>query len=1660
MSSKANQYQKKTPREHVLLRPDTYIGDIEETKEEMWISKDNIITKKLITFVPGFLKTFDELLVNARDASVNDKTCSALKIEYNKEEGYISVWNNGEDGIPVEEHPEHKTLVPSMIFGELLTSSNYDDSKKRTTGGRNGYGAKLANIFSSKFEVEIGDSKNNKKFYQSWENNMSVTNKAKVTKYSSKTSYVKVTYYPDFEKLNVKKGLDDDHFALFQRRCMDIAGTNGINNSDNIKVYFNNEKININNFKKYIEASFEGEPIYLDDSSDRWEVGVLYRPDAGNEAISFANGISTHRGGTHVNHVVDQIIKSLTNDYINKKHKGIKVSNSLIKESLVFYISCVIENPSFSSQTKDTLTSKVSNFGSSYKPNVNMMKKLAKSGIVDKVIKLAEFKESAGLKKTDGKKLIKLKGIPKLDDANKAGGRDASNCSLILTEGDSAKAFAMAGLGIVGRDNFGVFPLKGKLLNVREASVKVIGANDEINYLKQIIGLKQNIDYTDDNNFSQLRYGRIIILTDQDVDGSHIKGLLMNFLHVLWPELLKREGFVTSLATPIVKLFKGKEVKTFYNLTEYQNFMDDLKESNSLSGWKTKYYKGLGTSTSTEAKEYFHGIEDKLIKYFYKSAIKGIDNSDLDEEENKETDENSEEENKETDENSEEKVIKKDLLLSEDDDAITLAFDKNRSDDRKTWLLNYNKNKILTYEQKEITYSDFIHKDMIHFSNDDTCRSIPSMMDGFKPSQRKIFYGASLRGLDKSEVKVAQLAGFVSDKAAYHHGEMSLTGAIVGMAQDFVGANNINVLKPNGQFGCVAPDTEILLWNSKIVQAKDVKVGDKLIGDDGLPRIVSKTIKGVDTMYRIKNGRMNDYIVNSNHILTCQLSSHKSIYWKDSSKSWKMLYYNSINKKFGEKTIGTNLKPGNHVNKSVLSREEAYDKIKEFSKTIQDDPIFDINIQDYLILPKYIKDHIKGILNSNTIKWKEQRVNIDPYILGSWLGDGMSDCHAFSSIDSEIIKTWALWLDKNGCETVHCENYNNHESCTYYIRRRGSGKDDNVFPVGDIKNSSRNCKGCNTSNINTGACDWNFNKNNNEYICEGKNINNNKAINLNPFKELMKENNLYKNKHVPIEYIINSENNRLELLAGFIDTDGSLKKQNDTFGYRIFQSNERKHIIESLRIVAGSLGFRSKVYKSKNNMLELIITGYDLDRIPVKVDRKKINNYSQEESLIRQNRMNPMIHNIDVIKINNGEFCGWHIDSNERFLLADFTITHNTRLRGGKDAASARYIWTEFSELTNMIFRKEDEPILNYLDEDGTKIEPEYYYPIIPMILVNGAEGIGTGFSTKCPQFNPIDIINNMKGLIENNKYTLMTPWWSLFEGEVSREDDNNFLAKGKYHIVGDSIIITELPVGEWTSNYKEYLEKKLEEELTKKNKSNINFLGYTDNNTDKRIYFELEFKKGYLSTAKNLDKFLKMEKNIRLSNIHLYNKKGTIKKYRTIKSIMDEFYKIRLEMYVKRKDYILNKLKNELDIINYKVKFILAIIAKEIKINNKDKEYIESKLVTLEFPKLSKSIEDKGEKTYNYLLGMNLWSLSYEKVEELKKQCQDKESEYNKIKEITIEDMWKNELDELLVAYEKWYQIKKDDIGELNKAKSKSKNKKKSTEKIKKSKTQISKVV
>jgi DNA gyrase/topoisomerase IV subunit B len=1437
--SDTEMYDKVSQREHILLRPDTYIGDIEATVDKMWIYNDEKIVENTITYIPGLFKCFDELLVNARDASVNDSSCNTIKINYNMDEGFISVYNNGDIGIPVEEHTIHKTLVPTMIFGELLTSSNYDDTEARTTGGRNGYGAKLANIFSSKFIVEIDDAKRKKRYKQIWTKNMEIIETPIIVPLPAKTkSSVMITFYPDFDKFKIKN-LDETHLNLFHKRTIDLAGTS----NSKLNVYYNDVKILCNIFKSYIELYNLDSTIYYDNNNDNWTVGVIYKQnnDFENKNISFVNSISTYKGGSHCNHVVDNIIKNIINNYIKKK--DVKISPSMLKEHLIFFINCTIVNPSFASQTKDTLTTKVDKFGSKYEPTELFIKKISKCGIIEQVIEIAKLKENANLKKTDGKKQIKIVGIPKLEDANKAGSKDAHKCTLILTEGDSAKATAMAGLGVIGRDYYGVFPLKGKLLNVRDAPVSKILENEEIKNLKIILGLKQNLDYSDKTNLNTLRYGQVLILTDQDVDGSHIKGLFINFIHSQWIELAKQNGFIQSLSTPIVKATHGKDTMIFYNMTEYSQW----KEEKDTINWKIKYYKGLGTSTSLEARTYFEDINSKLIKYHW---------------------------NDET-----------------DNDAIILAFEKSKSDDRKKWLMEYNKNNILTYDKKLILYNDFIHKDLIHFSNEDLIRSIPSIIDGLKPSQRKVLYGSILKGLDKEEIKVSQLSGYISC-LGYHHGEASLNACIIGMAQNYVGSNNINLLYPSGQFGCLDPATPILMWDGTIKYAYEIQVNDKLIGDDGTDRDVIAITEGFDNMYEINNNKGLHFTCNSEHILTLFFNDNNNIYLYNNF--YKLSYFDgttikNIKRKFNElnkQTIYNNLL-------NIQTHNEDKYKFKY---------IIDIKIKDYLKLSDSNKNKLKMFVNMNHIIWENKVVPIDPYILGAWLGG-----------------------------------------------------------------------------------------------------------NENHFNSLFIDNNLYNyNKHIPINYIINDVNTRLQLLAGFIDNHKCIITSNKiTLSKKI-----DLYLLDSLIFLSKTLG-----YSIHNTNKNIFIYG-NIYEIPTK---------NNNDIIFIKNVLRNNLHSFDIKFVGNKKFNGWQVNKNERFLLGNFIVTHNSRLLGGDDNASPRYIFTKLEDLTTIIFNKLDDPILIKQFEEGQPIESEYYVPIIPMVLVNSVKGIATGFSTNIPPYNPLDIINNLRIIINDDKnpeLIEMIPWWRNFKGRVVKIDNNNYEIYGEYKIINNKLIITELPVGVWTSTYKEYLEQILN---NPKLSLKIPLISYQDSNTDTKIHFELTFEEGYLNN--DFDKDLHLCKKLSTTNIHLYSNEGRIKKYENAEEIIIDYYKVRLEFYKKRKTYVLNELDKELQFISYKVKFLLLIVKEKLIINNKKKNELENELEKLEFKKLG------NNNSYDYLLNMCIYNLTFEKIEELKNKKKEIQIEYNELENKSVKTIWLEELDKLESKYIKWLEYSNiDNIKKKNK--------------------------
>ncbi|KAL0397587.1 UNVERIFIED_CONTAM: DNA topoisomerase 2 [Sesamum calycinum] len=703
-------YQKKTQLEHILLRPDTYIGSIEKHTQTLWVYEDEQMVQKSITYVPGLYKIFDEILVNAADNKQRDPKMDSVKVTIDVESNCISVFNNG-DGVPVEIHQEEGVYVPELIFGHLLTSSNYDDNEKKTTGGRNGYGAKLTNIFSTEFVIETADGKRQRKYKQVFSNNMGTKSEPVISKCKAGENWTKITFKPDLAKFSMTY-LEEDVVALMKKRVIDVAGCLG----KTVKVELNGRLFHFKSFSNYCDlylkpasaSSSDPLPRFEEEVHDRWQI-CISRSEGQFQQVSFVNGIATVKGGTHVDYVTNKITSHLVTviKNKNKKNKKFDLKPHAVKNHLWVFVNALIDNPAFDSQTKETLTLRAASFGSSWDFS---------SKFLDK----------------DGSKDRRIYGLAKLADANEAGGKNSDRCTLILTEGDSAKALAIAGLSVVGRDHYGVFPLRGKLLNVREASHNQLMQNVEIQHIKQILGLQHGKQY---DSVKSLRYGHLMIMTDQlksnffqvqDHDGSHIKATRKD----------------------------GKKKESFYTMPQYEAWKEKLGAD--AKNWSIKYYKGLGTSTDQEGKEYFEDLGK------HKKDFVWVD--------------------------------------EQDGEAIELAFSKKKIEARKNWIRQFEPGTYLSEQDKHIKYRDFVHKELILFSIADLQRSIPSMVDGLKPGQRKILFCSFKRNFIK-EAKVAQFSGYVSEHSAYHHGEQSLASTIIGMAQDYVGSNNINLLLPNGQFG-------------------------------------------------------------------------------------------------------------------------------------------------------------------------------------------------------------------------------------------------------------------------------------------------------------------------------------------------------------------------------------------------------------------------------------------------------------------------------------------------------------------------------------------------------------------------------------------------------------------------------------------------------------------------------------------------------------------------------------------------------------------------------------------------------------------------------------------------------------------------------------------
>tara|TARA_R110001592_G_scaffold162601_1_gene396196 strand:+ start:4918 stop:6786 length:1869 start_codon:yes stop_codon:yes gene_type:complete len=570
MKSLEKKYRKLSDVEHVLLRPGMYIGSIKPHKEEVYLptGKDGKFKLTEITYNPGFLKLFDEIVSNSVDEHKRNPKLN--KIDITVDDYWITVHDNG--GIPVQVHKEYNQYIPEMVFSNLKTGINFDDTEERTVVGTNGVGSTLTNIYSKEFKVETCDGK--KLFEQSYCNNMSVRTEPKIT--SKRKGFTKISYLTDFERFGLDC-VDKNSILMMKKRLYDISACN-----PKLKITFNGESLGFRNFKEYAERYTM--PVFYEESKN-WKVGIGHSKN-GFKAISFVNSVETKDGGSHVNNISWQIISYLR-EKIKRKYR-VDVKPAELKRHMFLFIDCVIINPAFSSQTKEKLITESKDFGCTHKLSEKVLKQILGSEIIQSVLDWIETKQAA----EERAKLRKLnKGLDKtkvlkLIDAKKRTKREM--CTLAIFEGDSASS---AFRRYRNPQTQGAYPLRGKFVNVREMVPSKVVQNKEVQELMAAIGLK--IGHEPNN----LRYGQILLYTDADVDGNSISGLLINFFGKFWPELFER-GIVRKVDTPLMVAKKGKKSLNFYTDSEFKEWESTQR---NLNGWNIEYKKGLA---ALEDKEY------------------------------------------------------------------------------------------------------------------------------------------------------------------------------------------------------------------------------------------------------------------------------------------------------------------------------------------------------------------------------------------------------------------------------------------------------------------------------------------------------------------------------------------------------------------------------------------------------------------------------------------------------------------------------------------------------------------------------------------------------------------------------------------------------------------------------------------------------------------------------------------------------------------------------------------------------------------------------------------------------------------------------------------------------------------------------------------------
>jgi DNA gyrase/topoisomerase IV subunit B len=1616
-------YTKKDPIDHVLLRSSMYVGSKTLKTYDDYVAindedKDNYkIIKKYINSSPAILRIFIEVLSNAVDNVDRSRKakipCTAIKVNINKETGETSVWNDG-DIIPIEMHTEEKMYNHTLIFGHMLTGSNYDDTEEREISGLNGLGCKLCNIFSSKFTVKGLDPINKKTFEQTWTNNMKSPSEPIVKATKEKKGYTEVRYFPDFKQFDLE-GYTDDIISLYTKYVIDAAMLTGV------KVYFNNELIEVNNLVSYSKLYDlpSDESLHIKNPN----IEVLITPSEEFQSIAFTNGIFNRLGGQHVDSVSEALFRPLVEKF-NKKGKP-QLNIKDIKQFFKIFVNCKVVNPEFDSQNKEKLESPKVPF--EVKPAD--IKKLLKWSVISDIEDIIRAKEMVVLKKTEKKKKAHVK-IEGYDQANNAGGKLGYQCSLILCEGLSAKNYAVAGIekgiyGKEGRNWYGIMPLRGKCVS---PNTKIITWEGEIKEAKDIkIG-----DFLINEKGEKTKVLKLYSGEDTMYEIQQNKGInyTVNSMHTLSLKLSGNNNITWSETTNSWNMIyydiseKKQKTKIIHCKVDYEVEQEKCIETDCI------YYNKAFCSRSSLTTHYrrlHNGIKYPPPK---KSII--VCNTTI---------------------TKEEGYIKmcefRDKIKSPDIIDIDIEDYLNTDDHTKHLLKGFKLETHVDWESK-VVYIDpyilgmwlgdgfsngygFASEDVelinewYKWCNNNNCEIVHNNRDDFIIRKKNSIKrgGEDKRipiGTSETSNKNCRACNIKLNYACSNDEELQILNKnrIIQLIEydhtkRNAGVNPLKELLDNYKLINNKHIPNDYIFNDKETRLK-ILAGfidtDGYIGEDGRIEIVQS----------IEHKNLIDslYLISKSLGFYCYISHKTPSYSYKGNKKYSKAIRLSISGN-GIQDIPTVLlrKKLNHI----FSKNSLHTSIKIVNKGIGSYIGFMTDKTHRFLLEDFTVTHnCLNVRNSIPTTIASNKVITD-------LIQALNLRHDVDYTDDDNYKTLSygkvIIMTDSDVDGLHISglllNFF-HALFPTLLEREEPFIISLQTPIVIVHKPVHKI----------------FYDENKYKEFEKKILEENKKITSKYYKGL----GTFEIGDVPDTFG--------EKIVKYVNDEDTNTLMNKVFHKKF--SDQRKEWLEyynpnpSFSLDDAGKDVDMEISKFLDNEV-IKFSHNDCKRsIPSLFDGLK---ESQRKVLFAVKKRN-LTFNKQMLKVAQlgaytAEHTNYHHGEGNLFdtiikMAHDFVGSNNipllyrggmfgVRADGGKGAASPRYIFTKMETLTPLLFRSEDDVLLEYVIDDGDQVEPKFYIPIIPTVLINGATGIGSGWSTNIPCYNPLDIIECIKIWLDNEGECLIEdpddgtvlsllpeikPWYRGFTGTIENVKDK-FISYGAISKNKNKVEVTELPIGMWTDSFKETCEDWRAEKKIK------DFKNYSDH---KKIKFTItESDDGLNCTIDNMNLY----SHLSISNMVLFNEKDQLKKY-SIDEIINDFCKVRLGFYTKRKNYIIGNLEKELKFIGNKARFVKEIIEKKLNIMNVEETILVKELEKRGYDKDFKNSEDEDNESskngYEYLLRLQVRTFTANKVKQLNDDIESLKKKLETAKNTPEKQMWLNDLKEFEDEYAKWLKV------------------------------------